>query len=198
MNEKDEIFLCSVEQYGFLLSKSSFRQVTKYASDRERALVIERDNDGRRYFTMPQSVIENSNGDVRVLDVVDHYESRLIVFDKNGGKKFEYNGLKTTSSPKCDLSSVTHDSKGNTIISDEIFNRIQRTVVSWVCLKSGKQTSYVPLPSCVIPGTPSTLGVKAQRKMMLLNWSTCQCHYLRKVLNEIITLPCISLTATET
>lgn len=123
VNEKDEIFVCLVEQYGFSLSKSSFRQVTKYAN-RERALVIERDNDGRRYFTMPQSVIENTNGDICVVDVVDHHESRLIVFDKNGGKKFEYNGQKTTNSPKCDLSSVTHDSKGNIIISDEIFNRI--------------------------------------------------------------------------
>lgn len=124
VNEKDEIFVCLVDQYGFSVGKSSFRQVTKYAADRERALVIERDNDGKRYFTMPQSVIENINGDICVVDVVDHHESRLMVFDKNGGKKFEYNGQKTTNSPKCDLSSVTHDSKGNIIISDEFFNRI--------------------------------------------------------------------------
>lgn len=124
VNEKDEIFVCLVDQYGFSVGKSSFRQVTKYAADRERALVIERDNDGKRYFTMPQSVIENINGDICVVDVVDNHESRLMVFDKNGGKKFEYNGQKTTNSPKCDLSSVTHDSKGNIIISDEFFNRI--------------------------------------------------------------------------
>ncbi|XP_062580900.1 uncharacterized protein LOC134242786 [Saccostrea cucullata] len=125
VNEKDEIFVCLLNDYSYHLNEASVRQVVKYSADRERAMVIEKDTDNKqRYFTMPQSVIENVNRDICVVDVIGMHKGRLIVFNKNGGKRFVYNGQHTTDSPNCDLSALTHDSKGNIILSDEYFSRI--------------------------------------------------------------------------
>ncbi|XP_061174694.1 uncharacterized protein LOC133183805 [Saccostrea echinata] len=124
VNEKDEILVCLLNDYSYNVNEASVRQIVKYSADRERAMVIEKDINKQKYFTMPQSVIENVNRDICVVDVIGFHEGRLIVFDKNGGKRFVYNGRHTTDSPQCDLSAMTHDSKGNIILSDEYFNRI--------------------------------------------------------------------------
>jgi hypothetical protein len=124
VNEKDEIFVCLLCDYSYKVNEASIRQVVKYSADRERSMVIEKDSHKKRYFTMPQSVIENVNRDICVVDIMDSHDGRLLVFNKNGEKRFEYNGREMTESPRCDLSAITHDSKGNIIVSDEHFNRI--------------------------------------------------------------------------
>lgn len=124
VNEKDEIYVCLLSDYTYTVNEASIRQVVKYSADRERAMVIEKDKHKKRYFTMPQSVIENVNRDICVVDINGSHDGRLLVFDRNGEKRFEYNGQQMTESPRCDLSAVTNDSKGNILISDEYFSRI--------------------------------------------------------------------------
>ena len=124
VNKKDEMFVCLLDEYSYVLTNSSIRQITKYGANQERLMVIEKDIQGMRNFTMPQSVIENINGDICVIDVIGSHNGRLVVFDKNGEKRFEYNGRAVTKSSNCDLSAITHDSIGNIIMSDESFSRL--------------------------------------------------------------------------
>ena len=112
------LLVCAVDQYSTSVGKGSRRTVIQYNGSGETAITHEHDKSGERLFTRPHRVIENSGGDICVVDKTSMGSGRIVVITKSGRLKFVYEGKENTKDRPFLPSDLSRDHKGGLLVAD--------------------------------------------------------------------------------
>ncbi|CAC5359096.1 TRIM71 [Mytilus coruscus] len=122
MSKHDELLLGLREQGPqFPVTDFSTRQVVVFGADYKRISTFERDDAGKRLFYYARRITTDSVNNIYVIDwLKDDEIGRIVSIDRNGGKRFFYNGCDSFNMHGAAFNprEIVVTSQDTTIISD--------------------------------------------------------------------------------
>jgi hypothetical protein len=132
-------------------------------------------------YTIPDRIVENSNGDICIIDRTGGGNSRLLVLNKDGSLKFvypnesEYDYIPNSPTKKISLSDVCCDTFSNIFVADEknneviILNSNGDEVVRFSKLLKKKGHLNIVAPSQIVIDRTGRLWIVMQGKVLVFD-----------------------------
>ncbi|OWF49766.1 uncharacterized protein LOC110451267 [Mizuhopecten yessoensis] len=115
-NEGD-LLICVVDKFDFVTGKNKPKDILKVKIDRGEVKSVKFKDDSEK-LTAPYRILENTNGDVLVIDGLSETSGRLVVFNDVGGVKFTYSGDDTGNGQPFCPTNMCIDHIGNIFVVD--------------------------------------------------------------------------------
>ncbi|CAG2246774.1 unnamed protein product [Mytilus edulis] len=122
---RNEELILGLREQGqrYPLTDLSTRQVVVFGTDYKRKSTFERDSAGMRLFYYTKRITTDSGNNIYVVDFLqDDITGRIVSIDRNGRKRFVYNGCPSFNTKRSAFNprDIVVTSTDTTIISDQV------------------------------------------------------------------------------
>ena len=172
-----DILMCQCDSVDF----KTIRSRPKIVRMDEKMRPIESGDLNNVEYTIPDRIVENSNGDICIIDRTGGGNSRLLVLNKDGSLKFvypnesEYDYIPNSPTKKISLSDVCCDTFSNIFVADEknnediILNSNGDEVVRFSKLLKKKGHLNIVAPSQIVIDRTGRLWIVMQGKVLVFD-----------------------------